>query len=496
MAARPQPGAGSSEETDMTTRYSSSGTICCLLATALVALMGCNEKSNSNYCPGRNPNDNCSEPPATSACTGKGDCAPPLGACNLVTGMCVQCGANNDCGVPLPACDLATNMCVQCVASSDCAAPTAACDTASQTCVQCTPTETAGCTGTTPVCGSRNACQACTSHADCTASNVCLADGSCAAVDKVAYVAAPPAGTVNPTCGIAAPCSTVAAALLTGRPYVKFRGTIDEAVVVENGRVVTFVADPGAKLTHGSGDPILTVRGDGTTLDVFDLSISDGPNSASGFGLLIPAAAGSPKVSLTRVLLANDPAGGVSTAGGTLSISQSTIRGNAGGGVSITGGTFNIVGNVFFNNGNGTVVAGGLTISTSQNAANRLDFNSFALNEAQPGVGAAIHCIAGTFTARNNIMSDNGTLANMEQISGACLHAYSIVRPGSLPPGTGNKADDPRFKNASMGDLHIQPGSPAIGGADPTSVLSGPAARDIDGDARSLPADIGADEIL
>jgi hypothetical protein len=125
---------------------------------------------------------------------------------------------------------------------------------------------------------------------------------------------------------------------------------------------------------------------------------------------------------------------------------------------------------------------------------NRLEFNSFSKNQTQDGAGSAIQCAAGAFTARNNIMSGNGTQTNLEQVGSSCAHIYSIVRPGVLPAGTGNKADDPLFKNTTTGDLHILPGSPAAGAADPGSDLTGVAAHDIDGDVRMNPADIGADE--
>jgi hypothetical protein len=138
---------------------------------------------------------------------------------------------------------------------------------------------------------------------------------------------------------------------------------------------------------------------------------------------------------------------------------------------------------------------GGVAIGTPQSATNRLEFNSFTRNKAQDTLGTAIHCIAGTFTARNNIMSENGTLTNMEQVGGSCAHAYSIARPGTMPPGAGNSNMDPLFANTTTGDLHVSAGSPALGAADPNSDLTGPAARDIDGDVRAAPADLGADEV-
>jgi hypothetical protein len=99
------------------------------------------------------------------------------------------------------------------------------------------------------------------------------------------------------------------------------------------------------------------------------------------------------------------------------------------------------------------------------------------------------------FTARNNIMSQNGTLMNMAQVGGSCAHAYSIVRPGPLPSGAGNSSMDPLFVDITTGDLHVRPESPALGAADPASDLTGPAELDIDGQRRASPADIGADEV-
>jgi hypothetical protein len=153
------------------------------------------------------------------------------------------------------------------------------------------------------------------------------------------------------------------------------------------------------------------------------------------------------------------------------------------------------VGNVFFANGTSLGNVGGVAVSTSQSSANRLEFNSFNKNQTQNGLGTAIQCVAGTFTARNNAMSENGTLTNMEQVGGTCVHAYSIARPGTVPPGTGNSGMDPMFENTTTGDLHLKAGSPALGAADPASMLTGPAEFDIDGNKRTSPADIGADEV-
>jgi hypothetical protein len=391
----------------------------------IVSSVSCGDTKNPNYCPGRNPDNNCVEP-------------------------------------------------VVCTDNSPCAAPTGVCDTQTMTCVQCTSAMASACAGTTPTCGPDNTCGACAAHSECAGTRACLPDGSCAASDQVAYVSAAPDGTDNQMCSFASPCTRVAAALATGRPYVKFHGVIDEAVVVSGGRSVTFLADPGAQLTRSAGSgAIVTVQDDRTSLSIYDLSISNAPNNLSGIGCVIPAGAGAPSLSLIRASITNNP----------------------GGGVSVASGTFIIVGNTFFNNGGNTSLAGGISIGTAPSATNRLEFNSFALNTAQDGVGPAIHCIAGGFIAKNNIMSANRTpSAGTNQFSGTCTHAFSIVRPGMVPTGTNNSGSDPLFRDAARGDLHLQAMSPARGAADPGSDLTGVASRDVDGTRRVAPAAVGAYE--
>ncbi|HEX3476715.1 MAG TPA: right-handed parallel beta-helix repeat-containing protein [Kofleriaceae bacterium] len=344
---------------------------------------------------------------------------------------------------------------------------------------------------------------------------MCLADGSCASQADVAYVARAPAGSDNPTCTKANPCTSLSTALQTSRRYIKLSGTTDAGATVSIiDQDVTLLGDPGAQLTTTKNGLLLEVRGS-SHVAIYDLEVT-GASGATGIGISMPAGS-SGAIELHRGKVTNNVGGGISInggslvisqstisgnqsngisfSGGSLVISQSTISGNQDGGVSISGGTFAIVGNVFYNNGGINTSIGGIAISTPQNAANRLEFNSFSRNQVQDGLGAAIQCAAGAmFTARNNIMSENGTLSNLEQLGGTCKHSYSIVRPGTLPPGTSNTSSDPAFVDAAKGDLHILPGSPARRAADPTSDLTGIASRDIDGDPRVAPADLGADQ--
>ena len=56
-----------------------------------------------------------------------------------------------------------------------------------------------------------------------------------------------------------------------------------------------------------------------------------------------------------------------------------------------------------------------------------LEFNTFYGNKALAGQGTAIQCGTGNFTAKNNIMFDNGGFTNQEQ-SGRFVQARLFNR--------------------------------------------------------------------
>jgi hypothetical protein len=415
-----------------------------------LGLLAC-YRTDPNYCPGALHN-NCLNV----------DAAPP------------RCASDQECPAPLPVCALGGS--------------------GPGVCVQCTTAKPAACTDTSPVCGADDMCHACTAHAQC-ASNVCLADGSCAAETDVAYVAESGSGS---TCSEAAPCATLDQGLQRNTPYVKITGLVkDTKTTTISGKVVTILADPGAKLDRDGDGPILQVQSNGpaTNVDIVDLEITGATGASGADGIQLSASGGTPMLNLTRVTINGNQGNGISASGGALTVARSTITSNPGGGISVTNGTFTIVGNVFYNNGSDITLIGGIGIGTVQNAMNRLEFNTFYRNKAQDGQGAAVQCAAGNFTAKNNIMNDNGTLTNSEQVGGSCKHAYSIARPGTLPTGTNNSAMDPLFVDPARGNVHIQPTSPARHAADSSSELTGIASYDIDGDPRLSPADLGADQI-
>lgn len=402
-----------------------------------------------------------------------------------------------------------------CRSNADCTAPGAGvCNVAGTgQCVACTAADHAACTAGTPVCGTDDTCRACTAHSECL-SDACASDGSCAAAGDVAYVSS--TGTDNATCDQATPCATVAAALMTGRATLKIHGTVSGEATVDSG-TLTLLADPGATLTRTGGN-IFTVKGLGTSVAVYDLTISGAQGSFVGISVEAGAA-----LSLTRTTVSNNAGGGIASAGtlvidhstitgngsngssgpgifftgDSLSLAQSAISGNRAGGVrvSATAAKFAIVSNLFVSNGisdpMGSLI-GAVSIDTNFAATNLLEFNTFYKNVSTDGIGAAIRCDPPMFTARANILFNNGTASSLNQTSGTCGHSYSIASPGVVPTGAGNQAGDPMFADPAGNDFHLHPGSPAIGAANPLAPLTGLSAHDIDDHPRTSPVNLGA----
>lgn len=410
-----------------------------------------------------------------------------------------------------------------CTGDPECSSPQV-CDVAgTMTCVECTPAKHEACMGATPAC-IHDRCQPCTEHAQCgDTSNVCLPDGTCAQATEVAYV--DPEGTDNMTCSQRMPCTKVSSALATGRPYVKFHGTTDEAVSISGGRVVTFLADPGARLTRGTGNgAIVTVQDNGTSLSVYDLAISDAPNQPGGIGCVIPTAGGTPALSLTRAKLTNNPGGGISAGGGMLTVSQSTVSGNAGGGISASGGTvaisrstisgnagggisvtgtgtaFDLENNFILFNGTATepgATQNGGVVITSNTTGSKLERNTIAYN-ASSGLSfrGGLSCNAPLVSARLNLLFHNtesdatgGTkndATTQKNDAGSCQYGNTLA----VSTDAGNLG----FKSPTRApfDFHLTSASP------PMVVDAGGACAGVDVDGQPRPGgaacDLGADE--
>ena len=379
-----------------------------------------------------------------------------------------------------------------CTSNGQCTAASAMiCDVSgSMTCVQCTASEASACTGTTPSCGPDHVCRGCTTHSEC-ASNACLPDGSCGDDSKVAYV--DPTGTDNATCTKATPCTKVAKALATLHPFVKFHGSTNEQVSINN-QSVTLLADPAAQLTSTSNGILLEVRGS-SVVAIFDLALS-GASGSSGFGISMPTG-NAATLTLTRATVANNVAGGISASGGVLNVERSTVSGNSGGGISVSGTSFAITNSVVASNGGATSGLGGIKIDgITTPGTYKLLFNTLTANGGPATVNTGITCgtVLMPVTLSNNIVYGNVVAGGGKQIGGSvnCSPTYSDVGPDSSA-GTGNINTDPVFVNAAVGNVHLMPASPCKDAADPAATMN----VDIDGDTRpqGTGRDIGADEV-
>lgn len=378
-----------------------------------------------------------------------------------------------------------------CTSNEQCAAPTGVCDLdGTRECVQClAPDQTSACGGRTPVCAQDHTCQACTAHAQC-ASLACLPDGSCGDDTMVAYI--DPTGTDNASCTRAMPCTLVSKALATDRPYVKLAGTTDEAVTIDNGRVVTFLAEPGAKLVRTNIGSLLRVE-DSAQLHVYDLEISGALGTNVGISIPVGSTA---RVTLTRVKVLNNAGGGISASGGEqLTVMQSTISGNAGGGVLVSATPFDITNNFIVGNGGTMASFGGVRFDQTNTGTRRFEFNTVTENVGMAGFAIGVVCtlVGQPVTFSNNIVYDNQVGGGRTQVGGAnCAWTYSDIGPDTVA-GTGNINAPPMFVDLMRSDFHLQPGSPARDAADPAAQL----AIDIDGDPRPQGArrDMGADEL-
>jgi hypothetical protein len=386
------------------------------------------------------------------------------------------------------------------------------------TCVHCTLAEHDLCTPTSPRC-ENHMCVKCVSDNDC-AQSVCMPDGSCAAQASIIHVKVN--GSMTSGCGdIGSECTLASAlTLVTGtRNVIK----IDDAgphVPVMNSFVVGIdvtIDARGATLHHNGGDdPIVRIAG-GKTVTILGGTI-EGAKGNNGNGIRCDTGA---KLTMRESFLTgNDAAAinadgctlvvtdatlhdnnkktdsaspGITISGGDTTLARSRITSNAKGGININGNAkFTIIGNAFLNNGSLTGgSAAAVFIMSSTDPNNRLEFNTIAANKSAAGDTSGVQCSGSTFVARNNIIWNNLSIG----ISGSCMHAYSDIGPVVTFNDAGNNINmNPNLLNEAT-DPHVQAASPVHQKADPQANLMGVASRDIDGDPRIAPADIGADQM-
>jgi hypothetical protein len=395
-------------------------------------------------------------------------------------------------------------------------------------CVQCTTAEHDACTGTTPVCDLDDACRKCSAHTECP-SNACLPDGSCGDDTSVAYV--DPAG-VGTTCTKASPCKKVSDALKTSRTFIKLQGTTNEKVVL-NGTNVTFLADPGAKLTDTTNGILLQIDGS-SQVAIYDLEVggASGANtpgisvqpgstatlmlsraklaSNTGPGISVNSgtvtidqltisgnagpgvSANNGTVTIAQSTISSNTGPGIVASGGTLTISRSTVSSNSGGGISTAATAFTIRNNFIYRNGNTTTANSGGVGTVGIVAGSVLEFNTIVDNLASGdslSVGGVL-CDRTGFVAPNNLIFRNaGGAAGNVQTLGICGFGNSFISAG-----TGPVDNTPMFAhpNSTPFDYHLTPASPSTI-VDAAGSCTG---VDFDGDARPVggACDLGADE--
>lgn len=407
-----------------------------------------------------------------------------------------------------------------CTIDQDCSGATPACDLTMSggTCVTCTTTNATACTLDAPRCGADDKCGLCVDDGDCPDS-VCLPTGACAAAVNVLHatadsIATTACGDVNTPCSLAGALSQVT----TDRSIVKLDNSGTFMVTDPNLNVsVTIDAHGATLMAMGNNHPVLSVAG-GRSLTILDGTITgaagnngdgiacSGTSTLNVYGAVISQNAESAidtdkcTVTVLDATIQNNsptatpPDQAINVSDGSITIARSHIINNRGGGLISTNAQFIIVDNVFIGNGDiNTSPVGGISIPTSK-AGSRLDFNSILGNKVQPGGTPGVNCFGDqAFVAQNNIIWKNATQTGTAvQIGGGCTYAHSDIGQAGVSGDT-NFNMDPMF--VSDTDAHLTANSNTVRGK---AVVTGPldalSAKDIDGQARVAPYDLGADQ--
>lgn len=324
----------------------------------------------------------------------------------------------------------------------------------------------------------------CSRHTDC-ASALCLPNGHCANELDVAYVD-PLAPAANQDCTQAAPCSTIAAALVTGRLNVKLHGTIVEPIAI-SGRDVKLFADPGTRLGRSTVGIVITI-GSGSSVELHDaLVVGNGDRGISvNNGLL--------RVDHGEIVGCNAPdRPALESKAGTLILTRSQIHDNAGGGILLDSlSAFDITNTFIHHNGMDNTRTGGVVLQPTAAGQNRFDLNTVVDNHAKLGAVGGVNCSASGLAPADNIIARNyangattSPDANVLAFAG-CDFSGSLVTTDVTPIAFVN-ADGPAPQ-----DYHLTAGSSALDRAQATSITD-----DFDGEPRPSGAgvDFGADEL-
>ncbi len=306
-------------------------------------------------------------------------------------------------------------------------------------------------------CTTPDAMVRCVAHSEC-ASNACLPNGKCGTDDDVAFVRSG---------------ESIAAAVATGKPYVKLSGAFDEALVLTNANV-HFLADPGTTLTRTTSGPIIDLHGT-SNVAIDDLVIRDGLGN-TGHGINIAAGESMVSLTLDHVAVLDNGGIGINAGDGKVTMERCIVSGNKNGGAVIAA-AMAIENSLFVGNGSSTSIVGGVSL-TPRGSTNSFAFNTVADNISSSGsvTVRGINC-PNPMTVNSSIVIGNAASLN-------CTLQYSLL------------SGDPKFK-ATDATSPLSPDyyrlgatSDAIDHADNSATMS----VDIDGQPREGARDIGADE--
>ena len=179
-------------------------------------------------------------------------------------------------------------------------------------CVQCTPAQPDECGGTTPICDAQSfACRACSDHPECIDSGAGEAcqrfDGSC--IQDILFVdgdaSCPGTGSSSmPLCSISDAVDAIPNGDASVIRIAEASTSYNEAVVVDAGKVVAFLANDGdSPRWRTNGDPTLRVAGGTSVALLSDIRLRDGTE----VGLEVDAA----QVWVDRCRIVQNDGGGI-----------------------------------------------------------------------------------------------------------------------------------------------------------------------------------------